>query len=408
MKERKIGISRRKFISGAAAGLATAGLSTVTPQILFAQTPKEVSGNESSKIIKRKLGRTGIEIPIVSMGVMNANNPEVIQASYELGIRHFDTAAYYQYGRNEQMVGSVINKLGVRDKVIIATKVHTRSQRAGLTPAESKAKLLATVDGCLGRLNMDYIDILYVHDVSDPKDIRDQGILDAMAELKDKKKIGFAGVSTHGNMAEVINESVKGKFVDVVLTAINFTLADDSALLGAIQNAADNGVGIIAMKTQAGGGRWPNEETRRNYSSSVIAKAALKWVLRNKNITTAIPGFTNFEHMNEDFSVSANLDYTDEERNFLSDNNIKLSFDFCRQCGKCMASCPEGVEIPALMRTYMYAAQYGNFQQARATIDDIPDGSGLSSCSSCDTCPITCTNRVDIGRRINELKIIYS
>jgi predicted aldo/keto reductase-like oxidoreductase len=209
-------------------------------------------------------------------------------------------------------------------------------------------------------------------------------------------------------MADVINEVTRNGFYDVVLTAINFTMADDGALLTAISDAATKGVGVIAMKTMAGGGRWPNPESRRDYTSSTIAKAALKWVLRNENIATSIPGYTNYEHMQEDFSIARDLEYTPEERSFLADNDIKLSMGFCRQCRQCLAGCPAGADIPTLMRVHMYAAQYSNFYHARAILDDMPVKRGLRACMSCAECVADCANTVDIPRRIGELKAIYA
>ena len=306
------------------------------------------------------------------------------------------------------MVGQVIGRLGVRDNVIIATKVHTSDQRRGLKPEESKDKLIASTEASLRRLKTDYVDILYLHDVDNRETVADKAIIEAMMILKEQKKVRFVGVSTHSQMADVINAVVKGGFYDVVLTAINFTMADDATLLKAIANAASNGVGIIAMKTMAGGGRWPNPETRREYDSTTIATASLKWVLRNKNITSSIPGYTNYEHMEQDFSVAYDLEYTPREKKFLSDNNIKLSLGFCRQCRRCLASCPAGVDIPTLMRVHMYAAQYGNLYHARSTFDHIDDRRSLKVCASCRECTAQCVNSVNIRGNIDELKSMYA
>ena len=57
-------------------------------------------------MICRTLGRTGIRLPIVSMGVMNSNNPNLLKVGWQSGIRHFDTAWIYQAGNNEKMVGA--------------------------------------------------------------------------------------------------------------------------------------------------------------------------------------------------------------------------------------------------------------------------------------------------------------
>ena len=151
----------------------------------------------------------------------------------------------------------------------------------------------------------------------------------------------------------------------------------------------------------------PDRKSLDTYSSSTIAPAALKWVLRNESITTAIPGYTTYEHMQENFSVAHDLEYSDEEKKLLSDNEVTVGMGFCRQCEVCMDSCPKKVEIPTLMRTHMYAAQYSNFHHARATLDEIPADNGLSACASCARCGARCAHSVDIPGRIEELKLLY-
>jgi len=405
MEDSRSDLTRRKFIGASLGCLASAGLVGVSPTKILAE---ETTESKAGEIVYRTLGRTGIKLPVVSMGAGAANDPGIVQASYKLGVRHFDTAANYQFGRNEQMVGNAIARLGVRDQVIYGTKVMTPAQRRDVTPEQVKKRLFQSIEGCLRRLKTDYLDIVYIHDVRDAAPIKDQAMMDGMAELKKQGKILHTGVSTHANMAEVINETVSGGFHDVVLTSFNFTMADDTAMMGAVKNAAAKGIGIVAMKTQAGGANFPNPQTRTEFSNSVINRAALKWVARNKNVATSIPGFSNYEHMNEDFSVASNLEYTDEERKFLSDNNIRLSIGFCRQCRQCLASCEHGTDIPNLMRTHMYAAQYADFYLARTTLNEIRSDQSLVNCVSCSDCSAICANRVDIARRIEELKLMYA
>jgi predicted aldo/keto reductase-like oxidoreductase len=355
---------------------------------------------QSKTIIKRKLGKTGIEIPIVSMGVMNADNPAVVKESYSIGVRFFDTAAGYQNGRNEEMVGRVIKELGVRKEVYIQTKIHTPR----LNSADAVAKqMLSDFDNCLKRLQMDYVDILLVHGPS-VAEMNDPGVKQAMAEIKKLKKASHIGVSTHMDHANVILDAAKGGLYETVTVAYNFTQAQETALLDAIKKASAAGIGIIAMKTQASGRRGPGAPA----GPAVNQTAALKWVLRHQEITTAIPGYTNFDNMNEDFSVAFNLDYTSEEKKFLSDKNLSASVQFCQQCSECRPSCPKGVDIPTLMRTHMYAAKYGNFVHARATLDEIAANASLANCSQCSgECSAKCANHVGIAENIRDLKAMY-
>src|SRR5690349_20598729 len=104
---------RRGFLIKPVQLAAAAGLMSTLDLPLAAQG--------AAKPIMRPLGKTGIKLPIVSMGVMNADSPGLLRRSYEVGIRHFDTAAAYQMGRNESMVGDVVKELGVRNEVTIGT-----------------------------------------------------------------------------------------------------------------------------------------------------------------------------------------------------------------------------------------------------------------------------------------------
>jgi uncharacterized protein len=398
--------TRRKFLSTGAAGLITAGLTSLPLKNVFAgdSLKTEVKKGE---IIYRILGKTGIKVPVISMGVMNSDNPGVVEESYKLGVRHFDTAAYYQGGVNEKMVGNVIKKLGVRDKVTIGTKIFTPDMYGDLKPGVTKKKIIDQFDSSLKRLQMDHVDILYLHNVKDNSIMFNEDVQEAFTSIKKSGKARFIGMSTHTYMAKGINEAIKAKIFEVILTAINFTLYDYSDLFAAMTKASEAGIGLVAMKTQAGGPRIPNPDSLKNYSSETVATASLKWALHFDYITTAIPGYDNYEHMRQDFSVASDLAYTEEEEKFLDDNSVKLGFGFCRQCEKCLASCPNGVEIPTLMRTHMYARQYGNFNMARATYNEIPYYKSLDVCGNCESCVAKCSNSVNIPQKISDLKMMY-
>jgi predicted aldo/keto reductase-like oxidoreductase len=408
MGENRCNLTRRGFISRSLAGLAAAGVAGVAPSLAQAEDRADAGEATESEILYRKIGETGIEVPIVNMGVMNSNNPELIGASYELGVRLFDTAARYQFGRNEQMVGEVISELGVRDKVVIATKERHPALSGDMSTSEAKQKFTKLVEGSLKRLKTDYVDIVYIHSVNNVEELDEEGAFAAMDQLKKDGKVRASGVSTHESMAEVINKVVDDGLCDVVLTSINVSMANDTALLEAIDKAAAAGIGIVAMKTQAGGRRLPNQASLTQYDNATVNQAMLKWVLRNESVATAIPGYTSLEHMKEDFAVARGLEYTEREKSFLADNELQLGLGYCRQCRMCMASCPLGADVPALMRAHMYAAQYANFHEARTALDDVRPGRGIEACRTCGTCTAECANAVDIAYRIQDLKTLLA
>jgi predicted aldo/keto reductase-like oxidoreductase len=155
------------------------------------------------------------------------------------------------------------------------------------------------------------------------------------------------------------------------------------------------------MKTQCPqyGGHWKNLPSSKlhYYQGEMMHTAVLKWVLRHPFITTAIPGFTTFQQIADDFPVAYNLDYTDEEKKFLNDRDVSLSFGYCRQCSECTRQCTRGVDIPTLMRVHMYSVRYNNFHHARQTLDDIPADKSLGNCASCKQCPVQCKQGINIA-----------
>jgi len=390
--------NRREFIvkpilwAGAASVLGGTNL-------LLANSLNETA---TGPVLQRTLGKTGLTIPVVSMGVMNADVPGLLRRAYEVGIRHFDTAAGYQQGRNEEMVGQVIKEMGVRDKVMISTKQPARSRPPNV--AEAKKRFVEGVESSLQRLRMDYVDILYYHGVDSVEDAQAEGPLEALQSLKRDGKTRFVGISTHKTQ-DVVNEAIRLNLFDVALVMLNYTMAHDAGVLNTIERAAKSGIGIVAMKTQAGGTVRPDAKLPKTLPP-VSQTALLKWVLNREFVTTAIPGFSTYEHLEQDFSVARNLAYTNEEERFLADRTFSAQAEFCQQCGQCKEDCPEHADIPALMRSHMYAVQYGNAGRAREMLASVAAGQGLDACDGCASCVVACRNNVQIGRKIAHLKAL--
>jgi predicted aldo/keto reductase-like oxidoreductase len=408
MKKEKPGFTRREFLFKSVGGAAAAGLLGKSALNLNAQETK------NSQPILRTLGRTGIKIPLVSMGVMNADNPALLKRSFEMGIRHFDTAARYQNGRNEEMVGSVLKEMKVREQAVIATKVRPGKPEILDQMGDKlvEKEILDLLDKSLARLQTDYVDILYIHAISDPKELQRPGLLSALEKAKKMKKARSVGFSTHQNMTGCLEAAALSGQFDVVLTAINYSMADDKALLEAMKKAADAGIGLVAMKTQCkqSWGREGGADTNLSkYDRSLVNSALLKWSLRLESVTTAIPGYTTFQQLETDWPVAFNLDYSPDEVKFLADRDVRLALgSVCRQCGGCLGTCPSGVDVPTLLRAHMYAADYNNFLQARQTLAEIQPQAGLKNCVDCRECKVVCVRGVKIARRLEELKTIFA
>jgi uncharacterized protein len=290
----------RKGISGTAGILALSG--TLFP----------VPGQDSGKpVIYRTLGRTGLKIPLISFGAMGADNPGLCKAAYEKGIKLFDTAHVYQNGNNELMLGNVLKNCP-RDSFYLATKIKP----AGLDK-EGKPTRLTTADDflekfylSLSRLKMDYVDILYIHSVDNTEIINYKPVLTALKKLRKEGKIRFTGFSTQRNETNVIFAAADAGRWDVILTSYNFNQTYVADLKAAIHKASAAGIGIVAMKTLAGGGFFDKGKTK-----PINTAAALKWALSNEDITTAIPEMTDFDQLEINVKMLTDITLTENEKN---------------------------------------------------------------------------------------------
>ncbi|NOY37084.1 MAG: oxidoreductase [Chlorobi bacterium] len=391
MKAKK-GVDRRDFLRKSVLGATGAVLVTGAGHAAGAGSD---SPDEKKKMIIRKLGRTGIELPVVSMGVMRADNPGLVKAALDHGMVLLDTAHDYQKGRNEEMLGKLLKDYP-RDQFVIATKVQPDGidrKTGNPTKETSPEKFREMFDISLQRLQMDYVDILYMHAISAREMVMYKPILRVMKSLKRKGKVRFIGVSTHKNEPEVIRAVIDAKVYDVVLTAYNFKQDHLDGMHKAFEKAGVAGIGIIAMKTMAGG--FQDKERQH----PVNTKAALKWALQNPYVTTSIPGFTAFDQIDEDAEVMFDLTLTDEEKKDLEP--VSLAGLYCNGCEHCVAQCRESLPIPELMRAYMYTYGYRETQKARDLLTDI--GVMADTCSDCDNCTVRCVKGFAVAEKIADV-----
>ncbi len=370
-----------------------AGLMCLSPK------RKKQDENPERKFIFRTLGKTGIRVPVIGMGMLLPGNPALIQAALDAGITHFDTtAAHPQQERNETMIGEVL-KRRPRESFIFGPKIHLpRNQTTGFyEKGATEEEFLKKLDASLKRLKMDYVDILYHHDVWRKESAIHEPVMNAMDKAKRAGKTRFLGLSTHMNVAEAVQAAADSDFYEVVMTAYNFRQKDYLQIREAIAKAAGAGLGVVAIKVIRGDLEEGVKPTN--------PKASLKWVLQDPNVHATIPGFSTFEEMNVDLSVMEDLTLTEGEKDDLRRANL-LPGLYCQGCSLCLKQCPVGMPIPDLMRAYMYAYGYHQpaFAQGLVASLDLPG----QLCEECSSCAVKCLNGWNIAGKIRELSSLLN
>jgi predicted aldo/keto reductase-like oxidoreductase len=380
-------ITRRGFLR---TGVTGAGMIALSPAIVSA-----ASSFQEKNIIYRTLGKTGIKVPVISFGVMRSDNPNLCKAAHDKGIRLFDTANGYLAGNSETMLGNLFKDYP-RNSFVLATKVKPGTDREGKpTDQSTPERFLETFNISLTRLKMDYVDILYVHDVSNPELLEYKPIINTLKQLKKDGKIKFMGFSTHRNEPVVINAAAESDTWDVILTQYNYKLAYLPEINSAIKKAASAGIGIVAMKTLAGGGFLDRERTK-----PMNTTAALKWVLSNPDITTTIPGMTSFDQVELNAKILEDISLSEQESKDLIAAGAEPGL-FCSGCKQCIASCPYNLPIPDLMRAYMYTYGYSSPAMAQTLLGEL--GTSDNPCSNCEVCKVQCSRNFLVKERITDV-----
>lgn len=378
-------MNRRDFLKFGVIG-TTSALMSWEGEAAAAQ--KKPAGSFSfPEPVYRTLGRTGLKITVVSFGAMLTPEPEVIRVALDHGVNYIDTARSYGGGRNEEVVAKAIK--GIRNRVTVATKIEWR--------ARTKGDMIRSVETSLRTLETDTIDVIQLHSLSSRERIFEPEMRETLLALRKQGKVRFFGVTTHTNEADVVNALVDDpdRFFDMALVKYNFRSGEDTKQ--AIARAARAGIGIVAMKTQAGG-----------YKTDALGpisphQAALKWALSDRNVTAAIPGMRDMAELREDIAVMG-MRLTLADGLILRCYGAATASRYCHLCGLCEESCPRGVAISVVNRSLMYAEAYRNAELARDTYGEIPSSASASACTDCGHCVARCANGLDISAKMAQAR----
>ncbi|MDF1525060.1 MAG: aldo/keto reductase [bacterium] len=354
-------LKRRDLLKGTIASLA-AGL--IPGQALAAQ-PREMP--------MRVLGRTGLAVSVLGYGAMQCSDPVAIRHGLDGGINYIDTAGCYMGGRNEKIVGQAIS--GIRDRLVIATKVHISREE----------RMRSSVDRSLASLGVERVDLMQLHGMSSRSQIIRKDVQQIMQAMKDDGKFRFTAVTTHSNQVEVLKAVMEDGFYDAVLVAVNFRSPPD--LFEAIEEAAAAGVGIVAMKTQNGGYR------NGSVPEFTPHQAALRFVVEKPGVHIAVPGMLSQKMVNENLAaIMGKGGLTDLLR--LDAYRTELEGRACSFCSECINQCRYGTGGLDAVRIAMYSEGYRDQRlAAERAVDAV---SAVKNCADCEGCTVDCSQGIDI------------
>ena len=335
--------------------------------------PKKEQKPKFPQVPRRKLGKTGVDVPCMSLGSNRLDNQIILRNAFQWGVNYWDTANSYMGGNSELNIGKYLSKNpDARKELFIVSKA---------SGAKSVTDVQDRFQTSLKRMNIKYIDLYYgVHGLSDSVQLTNE-LRQWVKNAKKQKLIRFFGFSTHKNMAQNLFAAAKLRWIDVIMTSYNFRLMQDEKMQAAVEACHKAGIGLIAMKTlgRRSGHKVETEEDKKLVSQFLQRgftedQAKIKVVLQDKRINSACVGMNDVALLIS--NVAAVLDKTT-----LTQADIEAFKQYARAtcsgyCAGCANICdsalPQTPYISEVMRYLMYYNSYAEKDRARKLFAQIP------------------------------------
>lgn len=317
-------------------------------------TPAE---NRYEQMIYRRCGRSGLDLPVVSLGLWHnfgedtphETKREICRTAFDHGITHFDLANNYgpPPGSAETAFGEILRTdfLGYRDELVLSSKAGYDMWPGPYGQWGSRKYLIASCDQSLKRLGVDYVDIFYSHRF-DPETPLEE-TMGALDHIVRSGRALYAGISSYNSQrTQEAAAILKDLGTPCLIHQPSYNMLNRWIERDGLADTLDaHGIGSIAFTPLAQGMltdkylRGVPEDSRAVQGKSLgqdmlseearekirglndiaarrgqtLAQMALAWVLRDGRITSALIGASRASQVEDCAGVVANLDFTPEE-----------------------------------------------------------------------------------------------
>ena len=317
------------------------------------------AGADLRQAPRRRLGP--FEVAPVGLGCMNLSHvyhplpsreqaAAVIDRAFDLGIDHFDTAALYGFGANEELLGEVLGSR--RDDIILASKCGMTGVNGKRTIDGRPQTLKATAREALTRLRTDVIDLYYLHRI-DPNVPVEESI-GALSELVDEGLIRTVGLS------EVSATTIRRAHAVHPISAVQneYSLSTRNPEIAVLDVCRELGISLVAFSPLGRGvltgtppvmADLPEQDLRHTmprflgdaYAANLairdelqalaeqagctLAQLAIAWLLAQDELILPIPGTRSPDHLAEDVcgaTVSLPADVLDRSGELLNEHTV--------------------------------------------------------------------------------------
>ncbi len=262
----------------------------------------------------KRIPRSGQQLPVIGLGGRDFRSAQlaelkaVIARMLELGGSVIDTAAAYGAGESERVIGQVLDELGARSRVFLATKL-TGSAHSAFGAGGGRERFgRDSFERSLELLRTDHLDLLQVHNL-----VGVDAAWPLLLELKQKHRVRYLGITTSDPQDHVrLARWMQGYPLDFI--EVDYSIADRSAAHTLLPLAMARGIAVLADVPLGGAGRAgfslamlhgkPLPPFAAEWGAADWPQLLLKYVVSHPAVTCAIPGTTRLEHLEDDQSAA--------------------------------------------------------------------------------------------------------
>ena len=357
----------------------------------------------------------GNQISTLGFGVMrlptDPNNPaifdreqgqKIIDRAMELGINYFDTAHIYQKTDSEKFLGEALQKYP-RNSYYLATKFY----------GSPKRDIRKTFFEQLERLQTDYVDFYLLHCLeegtfdlyTDPE----RDYLGFLRQMREEGRIRYLGFSTHASPEMLEKFLAYDDGFDMALMQLNFV---DWTLLDAKRQyeiLTDHGIPVWVMEPLKGGRLATLNDAacrilQKEAPERSIASWGFRWLMGLPNVQTVLSGMGSGEMVEDNCAVFHEHRALDTQEQRVLAQARTAFIDVlgvpCSGCRYCCDDCPEGLDIPLLIRYYNEKSLGGEGWK----IPGLEQTKSADACLQCGACMHHCPQKIHIPEIMAKLQ----